>query len=110
MAEELEKEKRFPYESVAKLGVLGLMGVPYPEEYRGGGADTLSYALVIEELARFPMDARANSKLGRTVGSRPEREPAGDGGDVRLRPPAERRRVTGSACGTAVVGSVAPLG
>jgi alkylation response protein AidB-like acyl-CoA dehydrogenase len=30
------------------------MGVPYPEEYGGGGADTLSYALVIEELARFP--------------------------------------------------------
>jgi alkylation response protein AidB-like acyl-CoA dehydrogenase len=33
VAEELEKEKRFPYEIVAKLGELGLMGVPYPEEY-----------------------------------------------------------------------------
>jgi alkylation response protein AidB-like acyl-CoA dehydrogenase len=52
VAEELDKEKRFPYEIVAKLGELGLMGVPYPEEYGGGGADTLSYALVIEELAR----------------------------------------------------------
>ena len=28
------------------------MGIPYPEEYGGGGADTLSYALVVEELAR----------------------------------------------------------
>ena len=53
VAEELDREKRFPYEIVAKLGELGLMGVPYPEQYGGGGADTLSYALVIEELARI---------------------------------------------------------
>ena len=52
VAEELDREKRFPYEIVAKLGELGLMGVPYPQEYGGGGADSLSYALVIEELAR----------------------------------------------------------
>jgi short/branched chain acyl-CoA dehydrogenase len=52
VAEELDREKRFPYEIVEKLGELGLMGIPYPEEYGGGGADTLSYAIVIEELAR----------------------------------------------------------
>jgi alkylation response protein AidB-like acyl-CoA dehydrogenase len=52
VAEELDREKRFPYEIVAKLGGLGLMGIPFPEEYGGGGADTLSYALAIEELAR----------------------------------------------------------
>jgi short-chain 2-methylacyl-CoA dehydrogenase len=52
VAEELDREKRFPYEIVAKLGELGLMGIPYPEEYGGGGADTLSYTLAIEELAR----------------------------------------------------------
>ena len=52
VAEELDREKRFPYELVAKLGELGLMGIPYPEEYGGGGADNLSYALAIEELAR----------------------------------------------------------
>src|SRR5215212_2678240 len=52
VAEELDREKRFPYEIVAKLGGLGLMGVPYPEEYGGGGADTLSYTIAIEELAR----------------------------------------------------------
>jgi short-chain 2-methylacyl-CoA dehydrogenase len=53
VAEELDRDHRFPYEIVAKLGELGLMGVPFPEEYGGGGADTLSYALVIEELARI---------------------------------------------------------
>jgi short-chain 2-methylacyl-CoA dehydrogenase len=52
VAEELDREKRFPYEIVAKLGELGLMGIPFPEEYGGGGADTLAYALAIEELAR----------------------------------------------------------
>src|ERR671933_1796146 len=52
VAEELDRDKRFPYEIVAKLGELGLMGIPYPEEYGGGGADNLSYALAIEELAR----------------------------------------------------------
>src|SRR5256885_684544 len=52
VAEELDRQKRFPYEIVAKLGELGLMGIPFPEEFGGGGADTLSYVLAIEELAR----------------------------------------------------------
>ena len=52
VAEELDREKRFPYEIVAKLGELGLMGIPYPEEHGGGGADNLSYTIAIEELAR----------------------------------------------------------
>jgi short-chain 2-methylacyl-CoA dehydrogenase len=52
VAEELDRTKSFPYAIVRKLGELGLMGIPFPEEYGGGGADTLSYALAIEELAR----------------------------------------------------------
>jgi|SRR5829696_5184242 len=61
VAEELDREKRFPYEIVERLGGLGLMGVPYPQEYGGGGADTLSYALVVEELGR------ADQSVGITV-------------------------------------------
>jgi alkylation response protein AidB-like acyl-CoA dehydrogenase len=52
VAEELDRSKSFPYEIVAKLGDLGLMGIPFPEEYGGGGADSLSYVLAVEELAR----------------------------------------------------------
>src|ERR671923_1977778 len=52
VAEELDRTKSFPYEIVEKLGGLGLMGIPYPEEYGGGGADMLAYTIVIEELAR----------------------------------------------------------
>jgi short/branched chain acyl-CoA dehydrogenase len=61
VAEELDRTKSFPYEIVAKLGELGLMGIPYPEEYGGGGADHLSYALAIEELTRV------DSSVGVTV-------------------------------------------
>ena len=52
VAEELDREARFPYEIVAKMAALGLMGLPFPEEYGGAGADTVSYALAVMELAR----------------------------------------------------------
>ncbi len=52
VAEELDREKRFPYEIVEKLGNLGLMGIPYPQEFGGGGSDNLAYAVAIEELTR----------------------------------------------------------
>jgi alkylation response protein AidB-like acyl-CoA dehydrogenase len=52
VAEELNHTKTFPYELVRKMGELGLMGIPFPQEYGGGGADTLSYALAVEELTR----------------------------------------------------------
>jgi short-chain 2-methylacyl-CoA dehydrogenase len=71
VAEELDREKRFPYEIVAKLGELGLMGVPYPEEYGGGGADTLSYALVIEELARIDSSVAITVAAHTSLGSWP---------------------------------------
>jgi butyryl-CoA dehydrogenase len=51
-AEELDREARFPYEIVAKMAGLGLMGLPFPEAYGGAGADTVSYALAVMELAR----------------------------------------------------------
>jgi len=51
-AEALDREKRFPYDLVKAMGELGLMGVPYPTEWGGGGADTLSYALAVEEIGR----------------------------------------------------------
>jgi short-chain 2-methylacyl-CoA dehydrogenase len=52
VAEELDRTKSFPYDIVRQLGELGLMGIPYPEEYGGGGADNLSYAIAVEELTR----------------------------------------------------------
>ncbi|MGZ3587186.1 MAG: acyl-CoA dehydrogenase family protein [Candidatus Limnocylindrales bacterium] len=50
--EEHERARRFPTGIVARLGPLGLMGVPYPEEEGGAGLDTLAYAIAVEELSR----------------------------------------------------------
>ncbi|MDM5199747.1 acyl-CoA dehydrogenase family protein [Fictibacillus enclensis] len=51
-AEQRDKEKRFPLEIFKKLAKLGIMGLPFPEEYGGGGADTISFAIAVEELSR----------------------------------------------------------
>jgi alkylation response protein AidB-like acyl-CoA dehydrogenase len=51
-AEEVDRTARFPIETFQKLGELGLMGLPIPEEYGGAGADTISYALAVEEIGR----------------------------------------------------------
>jgi alkylation response protein AidB-like acyl-CoA dehydrogenase len=53
VAEDLDRAHRFPYEIVEQLGELGLMGIPYPEEYGGGGAGNLAYAVAVEEIARI---------------------------------------------------------
>src|SRR4051794_41947046 len=45
VAEELDKTKTFPYAIVRQLGDLGLMGIPFPEEYGGAGGGPLAHAL-----------------------------------------------------------------
>jgi short/branched chain acyl-CoA dehydrogenase len=69
VAEELDRDKRFPYEIVAKLGELGLMGIPFPEEYGGGGSDTLGYALAIEELARVDSSVAVTVSVQNSLGT-----------------------------------------
>lgn len=51
-ARELDKEGRWPAELVQRMSALGLMGVAIPEAYGGAGADTVSYALAMEEISR----------------------------------------------------------
>ena len=48
----MDKENQFPDDAVANLGKMGLMGIPFPKEYGGAGLDMISYAIVVEELAR----------------------------------------------------------
>lgn len=49
---ERDKTKQFPTEIFKKLGELGMLGLPFPEEYGGAGADTVSFAIVNEELSK----------------------------------------------------------
>jgi butyryl-CoA dehydrogenase len=52
IAEAIDRDARFPRETVARMGELGLMGIAVPEAYGGGGSDTVAYALALEEVAR----------------------------------------------------------
>ena len=51
-SEEMEKTGEFPYDILAKMGELGMTGIPFPEEYGGSGGDWVSLHLCIEELSR----------------------------------------------------------
>src|SRR5258707_5604435 len=71
VAEELDREKRFPYEIVAKLGELNLMGIPFPQEYGGGGGDSLAYALAVEELTRIDSSVAITMCAHTSLGTQP---------------------------------------
>ncbi len=71
VAEDLDREKRFPYEIVAKLGDLGLMGIPFPQEYGGGGGDSLAYALAVEELTRIDSSVAITLCAHTSLGTQP---------------------------------------
>ncbi|HEY0071096.1 MAG TPA: acyl-CoA dehydrogenase [Chloroflexia bacterium] len=49
---ERDKTHEFPHDIIKKMAALGLMGVPFPEEYGGSGGDTISYAIAVEEISR----------------------------------------------------------
>jgi short-chain 2-methylacyl-CoA dehydrogenase len=71
VAEELDREHRFPYELVGELAELGVMGIPIPEEYGGGGGDTVSYAIAIEELTRIDSSVAITVAAHTSLGTMP---------------------------------------
>ena len=71
LAEELDRESRFPYELVAELAELGLMGIPVPEEYGGAGGDTVAYALAVEELTRVDSSVAITLAAHTSLGTMP---------------------------------------
>jgi short/branched chain acyl-CoA dehydrogenase len=71
VAEELDREHRFPYDIVAELARLGLMGIPIPEEYGGAGGDTLAYAIAIEELTRIDSSVAITVAAHTSLGTMP---------------------------------------
>jgi alkylation response protein AidB-like acyl-CoA dehydrogenase len=71
VAEELDRTKSFPYEIVRKLAGLNLMGIPFPEEYGGGGGDTLAYVLAVEELTRVDSSVAITLCAHTSLGTQP---------------------------------------
>jgi short/branched chain acyl-CoA dehydrogenase len=71
VAEEIDREERFPYELVEEMAELGLMGMPIDEEYGGAGADTVSYAIAIEELSRIDSSVAITVAAHTSLGTMP---------------------------------------
>lgn len=51
-ADYVDRTAEFPIETFQKMGELGLLGIPFPEEYGGSGGDTISYAIAVEEIGK----------------------------------------------------------
>jgi short-chain 2-methylacyl-CoA dehydrogenase len=71
VAEHLDQTKSFPYEIVAKMGELGLMGIPFPEEVGGSGGTSLQYAIAVEELTRIDSSVAITMCAHTSLGTQP---------------------------------------
>ena len=103
--DEHERERRFPIEIVRRIGELGWLGIPFPEDEGGAGLDTLAYAIAIEEIGRvwgsLGLIVAAHTSLGcgplhlaghaRAAAALPRADGARRG-HRRLRPDRARRR------------------
>ena len=70
-AAEIDRTCEFPVETFRKMGELGLLGIPYPEEWGGAGADYLSYAIAVEEVARVCGSTALSMAAHTTLGCGP---------------------------------------
>jgi short-chain 2-methylacyl-CoA dehydrogenase len=71
VAEELDRTKAFPYELVGKMGELGWMGIPFPEDLGGAGGSTLQYAIAVEELTRIDSSVAITMCAHTSLGTQP---------------------------------------
>jgi short-chain 2-methylacyl-CoA dehydrogenase len=71
VAEELDRTKAFPYELVSKMGALGWMGIPFPEEVGGAGGTSLQYAIAVEELTRIDSSVAITMCAHTSLGTQP---------------------------------------
>src|SRR5579884_3644185 len=70
-AEDMDRTGAFPYDIIRQMGQLGLLGLPFPEEYGGAGADFLSYCLAIEEISRGDVSVGITMEAHTSLGSTP---------------------------------------
>jgi alkylation response protein AidB-like acyl-CoA dehydrogenase len=70
-AEEWDRDHTFPVDTVLAMGELGLFGIPFPEEYGGGGSDLTTLCIAIEELARVDHSMAITLEAGVGLGANP---------------------------------------
>jgi len=66
-----DEDYSFPYEVVAKMGEIGLFGLPFPEEYGGMGGDYFALALAVEELGKVDQSVAITLEAGASLGAMP---------------------------------------
>ena len=71
LAEEMDRSGEFPYEIIRQMGELGLLGLPFPEENGGAGADFLSYCIAIEEISRGDVSVGITMEAHTSLGASP---------------------------------------
>lgn len=71
VASELDAKAEFPWSNIRKMGELGLLGIPWPEELGGAGLDLLSYMIVINELAKVDASHAITVSAHTTLGTSP---------------------------------------
>ena len=65
------ERREFPYEIIARMGKLGLFGLPFPEEYGGMGGDYFAFCLALHELARVDSSVAITLEAGVALGAMP---------------------------------------
>jgi short/branched chain acyl-CoA dehydrogenase len=70
-AEEFNRTEEFPVDIVKQMGQIGLFGLPFPEEYGGQGADFLTFAIAVEEIARVDSSMAITLEAGVGLGANP---------------------------------------
>src|SRR5438046_10525034 len=71
VAAALDAKAEFPWENIRKMGELGLLGIPWPEELGGAGLDLISYMIVIQELAKVDASHGLTVSAHTTLGTSP---------------------------------------
>ena len=71
VAAKFDADAKFPWENIRKMGELGLLGVPWPEELGGAGLDLISYTMVIHELAKVDASHGLTVSAHTTLGTSP---------------------------------------
>jgi alkylation response protein AidB-like acyl-CoA dehydrogenase len=66
-----DADATFPWANIRKMGELGLLGIPWPEEFGGAGLDLISYMIVIEELAKVDASHGLTVSAHTTLGTSP---------------------------------------
>lgn len=95
-AAEVDEKGEFPHDNFRGLAELGLMGIPVPEEYGGGGADTLSFILALEEVSKVCGSTALGLAAHTSLGTQPILSFGSDALKRKYVPPLARGEKIGS--------------